>query len=289
MAAPASSLIVVDVGNSRVKVGQFEPSGACPAGLPRSGLPIAPPPLVEPVEVLTFSPRDAEGQLVSFEPLAEWISTRASEKTTAVVASVNRPIAARVIEELKRIASPPSIRALCGSDLPIENLTRFPDRVGIDRLAAAVAANRLRRDGGAAIVVDFGTAITVDLITATGAFAGGAILPGIGTQASSLRQGTDALPEIVLDMEGKSPSAVGTSTDEAIAAGLYWGAVGAVRELIARQSDRLISAPQVFVTGGTSPEMARLVGSPDYTVRYVPHLVLSGLAIAVGDSQGSSP
>src|SRR5690606_22459732 len=118
------------------------------------------------------------------------------------------------------------------------------------------------------------------LVTSEGAFAGGAILPGLVTQARSLSQATEALPEVVLDAEGKSPAAVGQSTDEAIAAGLYWGGVGAVRELIARQSDRLVAPPQVFVTGSTSPEMARLLGSPDYAVRYVPNLVLSGIAVA---------
>ena len=169
--------------------------------------------------------------------------------------------------------------------------------MGIDRLAAAVGANPLRRPETPAIVVDFGTAITVDLVTAEGEFAGGAILPGLRMQARSLHQGTASLPEITLELEGassqdaagpivplgsRSPAAVGTSTEGAIAAGIYWGGVGAVRELIARQSDRLVRRPQVFVTGSTSPEMARLLGSPEIAVRYIPHLVLSGLALAAG-------
>ena len=74
-----------------------------------------------------------------------------------------------------------------------------------------------------------------------------------------------------------------------MAAGLYWGVVGAVREVIARQRDTLAQPPQVFVTGSASPEVARLLGSPDYTVRYVPHLVLSGLAIAAMERQAGTP
>jgi type III pantothenate kinase len=169
---------------------------------------------------------------------------------------------------------------MSGADFPIENRTQAPDRVGVDRLAAALAANAIRRTDTPAIVIDFGTAITVDLVASDGGFEGGAILPGVMTSAEALHAQTDALPVVRLPLEGKSPPAVGTDTTGAIRSGLYWGAVGAVRELIARQSDRLVVPPQVLVTGSTSPDMARLLGSPDYTVRYLPHLVLAGLAIA---------
>ncbi len=278
MAEPAPSLIAIDIGNSRIKAGRFDWGGSCTASRPTE-LPIAPPALVEPAEVFAIAPRAASGELESLDPLVAWIDEQSTLETRVVIGSVSPATTERLREALGDRAG---VRVLRGEDLPIANLTRYPDRVGIDRLAAAVGANRLRRPGGPLIVVDYGTAITVDLVTSEGEFAGGAILPGLGTQARSLRQGTAALPEIVLDLEGKSPSAVGKETEEAIAAGIYWGSVGAVRELVARQSDRLVTRPQVLVTGSTSPEMARLLGSPDVAVRYLPHLVLSGLALATG-------
>jgi type III pantothenate kinase len=281
MAPPAQSLIAIDIGNSRIKAGKFDWGGSCATAARPAELPIAPPPLVEPAEVFAFAPRSANGEAVALEPLVEWIDEQSSSETHVVIGSVSPATTDRLRQALGERAR---VRVLRGEDLPIANLTRYPERVGIDRLAAAVGANRLRRPGGPLIVVDYGTAITVDLVTSEGEFAGGAILPGLGTQARSLRQGTAALPEIVLDLEGKSPVAVGKDTEEAIAAGIYWGSVGAVRELIARQSDRLVIPPQVLVTGSTSPEMARLLGSPDLAVRYLPHLVLSGLALATGNA-----
>ena len=179
------------------------------------------------------------------------------------------------------------LRVLCNSDLPITNLTHQPEHIGIDRLAVAVAAHAIQLPGTSAMVVDFGTAITVDLINSEGAFEGGAILPGIGLAAASLAQGTDALPalsdRITKLLFGKSPPSVGKSTEGAIEAGLYWGTLGALRELIARHADSLTSAPQVLVTGSTSPEIARLLNSPHYTVRYIPHMVLAGLALTADD------
>ena len=126
-----------------------------------------------------------------------------------------------------------------------------PARVGIDRLLAAFAANRLRAPQKAAIVIDLGTAITVDLVEVDGGFAGGAILPGIGTAGSALADQTDALPHIQLSHSSGPPAPLGKSTAAAIEAGLYWGAVGAIEKLVSElsRSDaehrRIFSSPVV--------------------------------------------
>jgi type III pantothenate kinase len=270
------SLVAVDIGNSRMKLGRFDRPFSIDSALGSSGLP-------EPVETLAVSPGDAPGTY-DIAPLADWLAEFVLPGTPFVVGSVNRP-GANVLAEFLREYSGGAwnhLRQLTGSDFPIENRTDEPERVGIDRLATGVAANAIRRENTPAIVIDFGTAITVDLVSADGAFEGGAILPGVSTAADALHAKTDALPAVRPQLEGKSPPAVGTNTTAAIQSGLYWGAVGAVRELIARQRDGLVTPPQVFVTGSTSPDMARLLGSPEYTVRYIPHLVLAGLAIAAG-------
>ncbi|MCO6044984.1 type III pantothenate kinase [Aeoliella sp. ICT_H6.2] len=265
------SLVAVDIGNSRLKLGRFDRESGLHAGLP------------EPVETLAIplAERRAEFDVAG---LADWLSEHVAPGTPIVIGSVSKPATTALVEFLDEFDDGAwnNVRQLAGGDFALENRTQQPERVGIDRLAAALAAGAIRRADTPAIVIDFGTAITVDLLSAEGAFQGGAILPGVGTSAEALHARTDALPAVYVPMEGKSPPAVGTDTASAIHAGLYWGAVGAVRELIARQRDSLVAPPQVFVTGSTSPDMARLLGAPDYTVRYLPHLVLAGLALAAG-------
>ncbi len=153
---------------------------------------------------------------------------------------------------------------------------RYPERVGTDRLAAAVAVNELRAAGRAAVVVDAGTAITVDTITGDGVFRGGAILPGIETAADALAHATDALPRIDHLELSSTPAPIGKSTEEAIRSGIVWGCVGAVRELISRITQELQTAPDVYCTGGDGLHLAQLLGQE---CRYDPNLVLRGIAL----------
>ena len=162
-------------------------------------------------------------------------------------------------------------------DIPLPIRVEEPARVGIDRLLAAVAANQLRAPDRAAIVVDLGTAITVDLVEADGAFAGGAILPGVGMAGRALAEQTDALPHVVLEHSETPPSPLGKSTNAAIEAGLYWGAVGAVGELVAQLSANLPTQPDIFITGGAARSVSASIDQP--RVQYVPHLVLAGIAL----------
>lgn len=290
MSSPDTSIVAVDIGNSRIKLGRFDRSPQCEAAAQSAVLPIAPPALAEPAETFAFGP-PALGEAFDFAELDAWLDEQVIAPATIVVASVSRPACKAFCKHLASRHDADALRVteLSGSDFPIENRTEFPEKVGIDRLAAAVAANRIRRPSAGAVVVDFGTAITVDLITPEGDFAGGAILPGVGLSASALAQRTDALPQVDVRLDGKSPASVGTSTTLAIESGIYWGAVGAVRELIARHTDGLTAAAQVLVTGSTSPDLARLLGTPDYTVRYLPHLVLSGISIAAERLGNPSP
>src|SRR5207247_7904642 len=100
------------------------------------------------------------------------------------------------------------IRMLTHRDLPIQARVDFPDRVGLDRLAAAVAANVIRRQSRPAIVIDAGSAITVDFVAADGAFEGGVILPGFRMSAEAL-YGADLLPLAVLSPDDEPPAVVG--------------------------------------------------------------------------------
>jgi len=151
-----------------------------------------------------------------------------------------------------------------------------PERVGIDRLLGAVAANRLRKPDHAAVVIDLGSAITADYVDPTGAFLGGAILPGIGMAARAMHEQTDQLPLIAMSELGAPPPPLGRSTIEAMRSGLFWGAVGAMKELIARLVDEQNGPVDVFLTGGAAPSVAPLIHPQ---AQHVPHLVLAGIAL----------
>ena len=93
--------------------------------------------------------------------------------------------------------------------MPLAARVDEPDKVGLDRLANALAADRLRAAERGAIVVDLGSAITVDVVSPDGAFLGGAILPGIAMSARALHEFTDLLPLEPMSELAQPPAAVG--------------------------------------------------------------------------------
>lgn len=255
--AAQRALVAVDIGNSRLKFGLY------------------PGPSNEPLPAPSRS-LDLTSQQ-SFDPLDEWLAPHTIETTSWWIASVNRPHTTLLLDWLRNRAERPQVTLVASGDLPLTVSLPRPDMVGIDRLLGAVAANRLRAADRPAVVIDLGTAITVDLVAADGSFQGGAILPGIGLSARALHQFTDLLPLLDMAALAEPPPALGTSTDSALRSGLYWGAVGGCRELIARLTHDVGQPPQVFLTGGAAPTVAGLL--TDDAV-YVPHLVLGGIAIA---------
>ena len=253
-------LIAVDIGNSRTKLGHFA----------------APPvPGELPVPSATL---DLVGSDWTIDTLRNWLATIPAAAWH--IASVNRAAAQRLDAAIAELCSNATLRRLAMLDLPLAVNVLNPERVGIDRLLGAVAANHVRRFDHAAVVLHVGTAITANLVTPDGAFAGGAILPGIGLSAQALHDHTDLLPRIDMAELAEAPPVVGAATEPAIRSGLFWGAVGAMRELAARLSaagNPRSSRTQVFLTGGAAPSVAHLLG-PD--VQHEPHLVLAGIALA---------
>jgi type III pantothenate kinase len=151
-----------------------------------------------------------------------------------------------------------------------------PLEVGADRIADAIAASQ-RHPGRDLIVVDCGTATTLNVVTAGGEYLGGAILPGVGVSAETLASHTAKLPRV----EIARPAAVlGRSAIESIQSGLYHGHVGAIRYLIAKLSKEVFphSPPLVVGTGG----FARMFEEEGLFDEVVPELVLWGLKHAEG-------
>ncbi len=271
-------LIAVDVGNSRMKLALFPPSertvgrqsNALPAfeGTERSDTML---PLPEPWR--TCSLDDANP---NWETLEELRSAAAGESPRWLIASVNRPAAGRLIERLRSEHPGDAITLLSAADVPLAVRVPRPDMVGIDRLLDALAANALRIPGRSAVVVDVGSAVTVDLLDEEGAFRGGAIFPGLGMAAKALHQFTDLLPLIEPEEFVEPPPPYGTDTAAAMRAGLYWSIVGAVRELAEQVGAESQRPAQVFITGGSAAALAQSLGPH---ACYVPHLTLAGIAL----------
>lgn len=193
------------------------------------------------------------------------------------VASVQRSAQQRLQSWVESNRSGDVYRLLTHSDLPIQIRLAAPQRVGLDRLAAAVAVNQIRDRAQPAIVIDAGTAITVNLLSADGAFEGGVILPGFGLTAKALAMGTDQLPHVAADLHSEPPRVVGKSTEEAIRSGLFWGNVGAVREIVDRVQKELGLTPPLYVTGGDARRLAAFISAK---ARFIPDLVLAGVVFS---------
>jgi type III pantothenate kinase len=150
-----------------------------------------------------------------------------------------------------------------------------PLEVGADRIANAIAATQLR-PGRPILVVDCGTATTFDVISATGDYLGGAILPGLGVSAQSLASHTAKLPRVEIAVPAQ---ALGRTTTESIQAGLYFGQVGAIRHLLNQLTREAFpgEAPWIIGTGG----FVRLFDGEELFSEIVPELVLRGLRHAV--------
>jgi type III pantothenate kinase len=149
-----------------------------------------------------------------------------------------------------------------------------PRSIGADRLANAAAVAELY--GWPAIVVDFGTAVTFDVVSDAGSYVGGVIAPGLEAMTNFLYERTALLPKLLL----KEPHhALGKSTVEAMRSGAIFGYRGLVREILARIKAEQFPRKKVAIvaTGG----YARLIASqlPEVAVIH-PHLTLEGLRIA---------
>jgi len=262
----SDTLLLADVGNSRVKLAALVDTGLDATGrrvsLPRFG------------RRLELDIRGLQTRL-----LRQWLAGAAPTGAHVLVASVHDRAAAllelAIAEESATGRRSLRQQRVAYTDLPLRVALEEPGRVGIDRLAAAAAARHVIPPGRSAVVVDCGTAATVDMIDADGVFLGGAILPGPGLMARALAEGTSKLPEVESSGAGDPPDMPGRDTREAIAAGIGWGIRGAIATLVERARARLGDAV-VVLTGGWHG--AVLPAVPDAVE--VPDLVLSGIALA---------
>jgi type III pantothenate kinase len=189
------------------------------------------------------------------------------------IASVNPPVADRLgrylegrnVEKVRWYRS--------ASDVPVRHRLATPESTGTDRALAVAAVIARKPEGRPAQVVLCGTAVTVERISTDGVWLGGAIAPGLGLSARALHTLTAQLPEVT---PPTAPQPWGDATRPALEAGIYWGTVGAIREILARQAIGLGPDPWIVWTGGDAHALGPMVVGGQAEI--VPDLVLHGLA-----------
>lgn len=261
---PQPAIVAIDIGNTRAKFGVF-----CPGA---SGF-------VNAQSIVARVLNQTSDLSLDF--LRWWNSLETSAVTRIVIAGSDPDVRD---ELLRRWPIKQLVPLVVSSfqQIPVTADVDIPGRVGIDRLLNAYAVGQLKHAACPAIVVDSGTATTVDLVTADGVFRGGSILPGLRLSAHAMHDYTARLPLLNVDETLQAlPALPGRNTEAAMLAGLFIGQLGAVREISSRLAEAAKNSfgdqkePQLFITGGGSRQLAdHLAGSV-----YVDSLALHGLAM----------
>ena len=167
-----------------------------------------------------------------------------------VIGSVVAELGAAYAEVCRDFSSGPVLQASSAWDWGLCIDYDDPARIGVDRLAAAAAAHRATPAGRAAVVVDAGTALTVDAIDAEGTFRGGAIAPGLRLGLNALSSGTSFLPQVEL---APTTPLLGKNTTDGLCSGALHGSAALVEGLCARMATALDNPVAIFLTGGDAP------------------------------------
>lgn len=244
-------ILAISVGNTRTRLGLFKGAE-----------------LHDPKAVSSDRPDEVAGVAAT---LAESVPDVA-----VVLSHVNPPAAERIESALTRTFDRSQVYRI-GADLPIAIRNALDDdsTVGQDRLLAALGA--YSRAEQACIVIDAGTAITVDFVDGEGVFQGGAIGPGLGMMLRAMHEQTAALPLVQFAPADEARGVFGKDTRHAMILGVKAAAIGMVHYLIDTYAAAYEAYPQVIATGGD----AALLFSDDALVEHVvPDLVLMGIAEA---------
>ena len=244
------NLVVLNVGNSRLAVAPF-----------RAG---------ELGEVARLSNQEpaAWGPAIA----RAWEQVRGRDNVAVVGASVNPDLEEAVEQAVLDAVDRHVVWVGDDLELPIKVLTEKPEETGVDRILNIAAA--FEQMGKACVVVDAGTAITVDCCNDKGEFLGGAIAPGVAMQLDALHERTAKLPRVAFAVPG---APFGESTQEAIRHGVYHGVRGMVKELVENYATELGNWPDVIATGG---DAAALFTDWELVHAIAPDLTLYGIAMA---------
>jgi type III pantothenate kinase len=245
-------LMAVDVGNTQTVLGLFE--GEELRGQWR---------------LTTEAHRTADELAVVFAGLLGLEDLRFDEVSAMIVSSVVPGLARSYRDLAGEVFGVPYYPVEAGMETGLKNRYDDPAAVGADRIVNAVAVGR--HHGFPAIIVDIGTATTVEAVNREGCYLGGAILTGLYVALDALVSRTAKLPSV--DLEEESPRVIATNTPDSIRSGFVYGYAGAIDTLVRRTREELgEEGVRVVATGGPARAIVRHcleieVFDPDLTLK----------------------
>lgn len=247
-------LLAVDIGNTNIVFGLFEGET-----------------LKTDWRIETRVERTGDEYAALVRGLFDLANLKLSDITAGIISSVVPPATAPIERFISRYLSLTPLIVGPGVKTGMPILYENPREVGADRIVNAVAAHARFPQG--AVVVDFGTATTFDVVTDRGEYAGGIIAPGLMIAADSLFRATSKLPRVEIV---RPKTAVGRNTVASIQSGLVFGYTGLVDALVNRIRAEVKFTPRVVATGG----LAALIAAESSTIEECDELLtLRGLQI----------
>lgn len=225
-------------------------------------------------EVKVFEDDDAEGML-------EWVEALGDRGEMGCAIAAVGVVDTRMIESLRRTMGERFLVITRSTPLPILMEYATPGTLGVDRKATACAA-AARFPGEDVLVVDAGTALTLDWVSADGVFKGGNISPGLRMRLKALHEHTAKLPLLdTVDLRKREMRKLGEDTNTAILGGCARGLLDEVAMAYLR-----LERPdcRIVLTGGDAPliadflpEALDVAGCTSYKINYLPHLLAEGM------------
>ncbi len=231
--------VVVDIGNTRLKWG-----------------------LVEPERSVLLATESLPDDPATWQQIIDrWLSLppyhHVREPLSWVVASVNPGRTERLRAWIEG-RDDTFFHLQKASQLPLEIDVEHPDRVGIDRLLNAVAVARTETPGRGSILIDAGSAVTVDWLDERHVYCGGSIFPGVELMAEALHRYTALLPRITVSVP--VPDLPAKTTIAAMQVGIFLAVSGGIRDAVQRCAERAEVPPRICFTGGQAPLLAAAMG-----------------------------
>lgn len=248
-------LLVVDVGNTNITLGVFEENN-----------------LKANFRLTTNTARTSDEYGLVLCDLLKARSIRIEEIKTVIIASVVPKLMYSLTSGIIKYLNITPLIVGIGTKTGIKIGAVNPKEIGADRVVDAVAAYEIY--GGPVLVIDFGTAITYDLITEDGTFIAGVTSPGLRIAANALWNDTAKLPEIEIAMPD---TILAKDTVTSMQAGLVFGCIGQTEYIVRRMLQEAgIEKCRVIATGG----LGKIISdATDVIEVYDPNLTLKGLKI----------
>jgi len=282
-------MILVDIGNSGLRATRVADGGLfCSEKVFRLSWAAALATLRKPSPEQEAAPDQKWCKLEDANAF-DWLASQFqnAKNESWLVSCVQRHALAQLQTSLDKCRIGASLKVLTHLDIPMSLDVEAPEKTGVDRLLAAYSAHRYANEHASTaqpvIVIQAGTAVTVDFVDASGIFRGGSIMPGLGLSLQLLAAGTDLLPWLGNHAVDVRPTLPGKNTEQAISAGVNAALVGGASHLVERYRNECTykSSIKVIVSGGDGSLLLPHIIEP---VEFVEHVVLRGLSQLGSDS-----